>query len=295
MSNEWRSPDLGPAKTLELSGGRLRYHDAGQGPPLVFVHGLLVNANLWRKVVAGLSDRFRCIALDMPLGAHLEPMPGADLSPPGLANLVADSFDALGLEDVTLVGNDTGGAVCQLVAVDRPERLGHLVLTSSDSFEKFPPALFRFLKLAARITPALPVLFAPLRLRPSRRLPITFGWVTKEPIEPREAEDSYLLPLLTDSRIRADFARVARQLNPRFTIDAGERLRSFDKPALIAWSDEDKLFPRTDAERLAAAIPQARVEWIEGARTFSPEDRPERLAELIAGFVGAQEPSSIRT
>jgi pimeloyl-ACP methyl ester carboxylesterase len=295
MNREWRSPDLGPAKTLELSGGQLRYHDVGQGPPLVFVHGLVVNANIWRKVVASLSDRFRCIALDMPLGSHLEPMPGADLSPPGLANLVADAFDALGLEDVTLVGNDTGGAVCQLVAVNRPERLGRLVLTSSDSFEKFPPALFRFLKLAARMTPAIPVLFAPLRLRAARRLPITYGWVTKEPIEPREAEDSYLLPLLTDTRIRADFGRVTRELDPRYTLEAGDRLRSFDKPALIAWSAEDKLFPRTDAERLAATIPQARLEWVDGARTFSPEDRPERVAELIASFVGAQEPSSIPT
>jgi pimeloyl-ACP methyl ester carboxylesterase len=295
MNMEWWSPDLGRAKTLESGGRRLRYHDVGQGPPLVFVHGVIVNANLWRKVVARLSDRFRCIALDMPLGAHLEPLPGADLSPPALANLVADAFDALGLDDVTLVGNDTGGAVCQLVAVDRPERLGRLVLTSCDSFEHFPPKLFAFLRPVARVTPAIPVLFAPLRMRAPRRLPIAFGWVTKEPIEPREAEDSYVLPLLTDGRIRADFGRLARELHPRYTLEAGERLRSFDKPALIAWSAEDKLFPRTDAERLAGTIPQSRLEWVEGARTFSPEDRPERLAELIASFVGAQEPSSIPT
>jgi pimeloyl-ACP methyl ester carboxylesterase len=295
MNREWRSPELGPAKTLELNGGKLRYHDVGAGPPIVFVHGVIVNANLWRKVVAGLSDRYRCIALDMPLGAHVEPMPGADLSPPGLAGLVADSFDQLGLDDVTLVGNDTGGAICQLVAVQRPERLGRLVLTSSDSFEHFPPRLFSFLRPLARVPSALPFLFAPLRLRAPRRLPIALGWVTKQSIEPREAEDSYLLPLLTDRRIRADFSRVAAGIDPRHTLEAGERLRSFDKPTLIAWSNEDKLFPRSDAERLAATIPGARLEWIEGARTFSPEDQPERVAELIAAFVGAQEASSIRT
>jgi pimeloyl-ACP methyl ester carboxylesterase len=294
MNREWRSPDLGPAKTLELSGGRLRYHDVGEGPPIVFVHGVIVNANLWRKVVSRLSDRFRCIALDMPLGAHVEPMPEADLSPPGLANLVADALDALGLEDVTLVGNDTGGAVCQLVAVNRPERLGRLALTSCDSFDHFPPKLFAFLKPVARVTPAIPLLFAPLRMRAPRRLPIAFGWVTKKPIEPREAEDSYVLPLLTDNRIRADFARLVPGLDPRYTLEAGERLRSFDKPALIAWSAEDKLFPRSDAERLAAIIPQARLEWVDGARTFSAEDQPERVAELISSFVAAQEPSSIR-
>jgi pimeloyl-ACP methyl ester carboxylesterase len=293
MSREWRSPDLGPAKTLELEAGRLRYHDVGQGTPLVFVHGVIVNANLWRKVVARLSDRFRCIALDMPFGSHVEPMPGADLSPPALANLVADAFDALGLDDVTLVGNDTGGAVCQLVAVDRPERLGRLVLTSCDSFERFPPKLFSFFKPLGKITPAIPFLFAPLRLRPARRLPIAYGWVTKEPIEPREAEDSYVLPLLEDGRIREDLRRLIPGLHPRYTLDAGERLRSFDKPTLLAWSSEDKLFPRSDAERLRETIPGARLEWVEGARTFSAEDRPERVAELIAGFAGAQDSSSL--
>jgi pimeloyl-ACP methyl ester carboxylesterase len=295
MNREWRSPDLGPAKTLELSGGKLRYHEAGEGPPIVFVHGVVVNANLWRGVVARLSDRFRCIALDLPLGAHIEPAPEADLSPPGLASTIADTFDRLGLEDVTLVGNDTGGAYCQLVAVNRPERLGRLVLTTCDSFERFPPKLFSFLGPVTRIPGAIPMLFAPLRLRAPRRLPIAYGWLTKRPIEPREAEDSYVLPLLTDRRIRADFARVAAGLDPRITLEAGERLRSFDKPALIAWSAEDKLFPRSDAERLAATIPQARLEWVEGARTFSAEDQPDRVAELIGSFIRAQEISSIRT
>ena len=260
MSREWRSPDLGPAKTLELEAGRLRYHDAGQGPPLVFVHGALVNANLWRKVVARLSGRFRCIALDMPFGS--------------------------------LVGNDTGGAICQLVAVNRPERLGRLVLTSCDSFERFPPAPFGFFKLLAKITPAIPLLFAPLRVRPARRLPIAYGWVTRERIEPREAEDSYVLPLLEDRRIREDLRRLIPGLDKRYTLEAAEGLRSFDKPTLLAWSSEDKLFPRSDAQRLRDTIPDARLEWVEGARTFSPEDQPERVAELIAGFA-ARDSSSI--
>jgi pimeloyl-ACP methyl ester carboxylesterase len=169
------------------------------------------------------------------------------------------------------------------------------VLTTCDSFEHFPPKLFSFLGPVARVPGTIPFLFAPLRLRAPRRLPIAFGWLTKGPIEPREAEDSYVLPLLTDRRIRADFSRVAAGLDPRYTLEAGERLHSFDKPALIAWSNEDKLFPRSDAERLATAIPNARLEWVEGARAFSPEDQPERLAELIAAFVAAQEASSIRS
>jgi pimeloyl-ACP methyl ester carboxylesterase len=293
MSREWRSPDLGPARTLELDGGRLRVHEVGDGPPIAFVHGVIVNANLWRKVVANLSDRFRCIALDMPFGSHVEPVPGADLSPPALANLIGDAFDQLGVEDVTLVGNDTGGAICQLVALDRPERLGRLVLTSCDSFERFPPKLFSFFGPLAHITPAIPFLFAPLRLRPARRLPIAYGWVTKERIEPREAEDSYVLPLLQDGRIREDLRRLIPGLDKRYTLEAAERLPSFDKPVLLAWSAEDKLFPRSDAERLARTFPNARLEWVEGARTFSAEDQPQRVAELIAGFAGAQDSSTI--
>ncbi|HEX2234542.1 MAG TPA: alpha/beta hydrolase [Thermoleophilaceae bacterium] len=293
MSREWRSPDLGPARTLDLGGTRLRVHEVGQGPPIAFVHGVIVNANLWRKVIARLSDRFRCIALDMPFGSHVEPVPGADLSPPTVANMIADAFEQLGLEDVTLVGNDTGGAMCQLAAVNRPERLGRLVLTSCDSFERFPPPPFGFFKPLGKVTPAIPLLFAPLRVRAARRLPIAYGWVTKERIEPREAEDSYVLPLLEDARIREDLRRLIPGLDKRYTLEVAERLPSFDKPVLLAWSAEDKLFPRSDAERLAETFPNARLEWVEGARTFSAEDQPERVAELIASFVGAQEPSSI--
>jgi pimeloyl-ACP methyl ester carboxylesterase len=293
MSREWRSPELGPARTLDVGGGRLRYHDTGEGPPVVFVHGVIVNANLWRKVVPRLADGHRCVALDMPFGSHIEPVPGADLSPPAVADLIADAMDALDLEDATLVGNDTGGAMCQLVAVNRPERLGRLVLTSCDSYEHFPPTLFKFFKPLGKVTQAIPFLFAPLRMRAARRLPIAYGWVTKRPIEPREAEDSYVLPLLQDGRIRDDLRRLIPGLDKRYTLEVAERLRSFDKPVLIAWSAEDKLFPRSDAERLAETFPQARLEWVHDAYTFSAEDQPERVAELIASFVGAQKPSSI--
>jgi pimeloyl-ACP methyl ester carboxylesterase len=281
----WRSPDLGTARTLELSQGRLRCFEAGDGPPLVFVHGLLVNANLWRKVVAELSASHRCITLDMPLGAHLDPVPHADLTPPGLAGTIAEAIEALELGGVTLVGNDTGGALCQLVAASRPDVLDALALTSSDAFEDFPPKLFRFLAPVARAPWTIPLLFAPLRLRAPRRLPIAFGWVTKEPIEPRAAEDSYVLPVLTNAAIRNDTGRVLRAIHPRYTLEAAEKLRSFDRPTLIAWSSEDKLFPREHPERLASMLPDARLEWVEGARTFSPEDRPERVASLLADFV----------
>ena len=281
----WRDPALGTPRELDLPQGRLRCFEAGSGPPLVFVHGLLVNANLWRKVVAKLSPDFRCIALDLPLGSHTLPMSeSADLSMYALTDLIADALEALGLEDVTLVGNDTGGALCQVTVTRRPERIARLVLTSCEYRERMPPAIFSYLGPATRIPSVAPFLFAPMRLRALRRLPFTFGWLAKRPIDPN-AEDSYVFPGITNSRVVRDTRKVLAGLDERYLNEADDKLGGFDKPALVAWSREDKFFGPESAERLAKDLPNARLEWIEDARTFSPEDQPERLAELIAGFV----------
>jgi pimeloyl-ACP methyl ester carboxylesterase len=281
----WRDPALGVARELDLPQGRLRYFEAGTGSPIVFVHGLLVNANLWRKVVAELSPEFRCIALELPLGSHTLPMPaGADLTPHGLADLIADAIEALALEKVTLLGNDTGGALCQMVVTRRPERVGRLVLTSCDYRDNFPPAMFRYFKPAAAIPGAMKLLMLPMRLRAPRRLPFAFGWLVKRQID-RQAEDSYLLAGMTIRGVERDLKRVIKGLHTRYTNKAADRLGEFDKPALIAWSRDDRFFKPAHAERLAQDLPNARLEWIENARSLSPEDEPGRLAELIAGFV----------
>jgi pimeloyl-ACP methyl ester carboxylesterase len=280
----WRSEALGPARALELHAGRVRAHVTGDGPPVMFVHGLLANANLWRKVVPRLHG-LRRVTLDLPLGAHLESMPReADLTPPGLADMIAEAAEALGLAEITVVGNDTGGALTQILAARRPERIARLVLTSCDAFDNFPPRFFRVVLAPARLPGAIPVAFAGLRLPAMRRLPIAYGWLANEPID-REAEDSYVLPLLTRGEIRRDLRRVLAGLDSRHTLDAAVRLTSFRGPALIAWSSDDRFFPSEHAERLARLLPNARLEWVEGARTFSPEDRPGRLAELIGSFV----------
>jgi pimeloyl-ACP methyl ester carboxylesterase len=285
-SADWRSPDLGPARTLDLGGGRrVRAHITGEGPAIVFVHGALVNANLWRKVVPRLDGHTR-VSLDLPLGSHLEPMPkDVDLTPPALVDLIADSLEALELRDVTLVGNDTGGGLSQMLAVRRPERIGALVLTSCDAFDIFPPRFFRIVLAPARIPGAIPIAFGGLRLRPLRRLPIAYGWLSSKPID-REAEDSYILPVLTRGPVRRDLRKLLGGLDPSYTLDAAAKLASWDRPTLIAWSEKDRFFPPEHAERLAKVIPGARLEWIEGARTFSPEDAPERLAALIGEFAG---------
>ena len=289
----WRAPELGPSQVLDLGAGRrIRAHVTGEGPTIVFVHGALVNANLWRKVVPRL-DGFKRVTLDLPLGSHLEPMPkDADMRPPALADLIADSLEALELDDVTLVGSDTGGGLTQILAVSRPQRIGALVLTSCDAFENFPPRFFRIVLAPARIPGVIPIAFGGLRARAMRRLPIAYGWLTNEQID-ADAEDSYVLPVLTNKAVARDVRRVLRGLDSKYTIDAALKLAGWDRPALIAWSENDRFFPPEHGERLAKIIPGARFEQIDDARTFAAEDQPERLAGLIGAFVEEALPSRV--
>ncbi len=279
----WRAPELGEPHEIEVPRGRMRVFEAGQGPTIVFVHGALVNANLWRKVVPELSGSHRCVTLDMPLGSHELPLPGADLSPTGLAGLIASAIAELELEDVTLVGNDTGGGLSQIVVANHRERIGRLFLTSVDAYEQFPPAFFKYLLFPPAMSLA-PVLFAPLRVRAARRLPIAYGWLMHSKLDP-EAGDSYVLPALTNKSVRADTKRFLEGLDPSYLLDAAATFASFDRPVTIAWSRDDKFFWHRNADRLAAAFPDSRLEWIEDSRTFSPEDQPGRVAELVAELV----------
>jgi pimeloyl-ACP methyl ester carboxylesterase len=285
MSNEnryWRDPALGEPTEIETGGGAMRTFVAGNGEPIVFAHGALVNANLWRKVVPLLAPDFRCVTLDLPLGSHELPMPDADLTPNGLADLIADAIGVLGLERPTLVGNDSGGALSQIAVARHPDLVGKLVLTSCDAYDRFPPRFFDVLLWPTRYPALSRALFAPLRIRALRETPLAFGWLMHSKLDER-AGDSYMLPPLTSPAAGADFARFVRTVDGSYTMAAIEKLRSFDRPVLIAWSRDDKFFH--DGERLAADIPGARLEWVDGARTFSMEDQPERVAELVAGFV----------
>jgi pimeloyl-ACP methyl ester carboxylesterase len=279
----WRSDALGEGKALELPQGTIRYHETGSGPTVVFVHGALINANLWRKVVPRLASDMRCVTLDLPWGAHAAPMPpDADLTPPAAADIILDAIEALDLRDVTLVGNDTGGALCQIAVTRRPDRIGQLVLTSCDAFENFPPRVVKYFEPIIRMPGGIQVFMGPLRV-PALRKPM-LRMMFKAEIE-REVQDSYVLPPLESAGVRRDIKKLIRGIDKRYTLEAAEKLRSFDRPTLVAWSTEDKFFPGEYAERLAAAIPDARLEWIEDSFTFSPEDQPARVAELIAGFV----------
>ncbi len=282
------SGQLGEQKQVELPQGTIHYRERGTGEPIVFVHGLLVNGDLWRKVVPELAKDFRCITPDWPLGSHVQPMPpGADLTPPALAQLIADFMAALDLQGVTLVGNDSGGALSQIVVTEHPERIARLVLTPCDAFEVFPPAMFKYLSLVPRIPGAMFGLAQSMRFNAVRRMPNAFGWLTKRPLE-REASDSYVRPSISSGAIRRDTAKFLKGTSSEYTLAAGRKFAQFDRPVLVAWAADDKFFHLDLGKRLADAFPNARLEVIEDSRTFLPEDQPERLAALIGAF--AREP-----
>jgi pimeloyl-ACP methyl ester carboxylesterase len=263
---------------ITLPQGTVRYRDDGAGPTVVFIHGLLVDGRLWAPVVDRL-DGLRCIVPDLPLGSHRLPMRSdADLSPTGLAQLIADFLGALDLRDVMLVGNDTGGALCQLVVTRHPERIGRLVLTNCDAFDNFLPKAFRGMVLAARAH-LLTAAIQPMRLRAARRLPIAYGWLANR--VPDELLDAWVEPIFSDAGVRRDTRRVLAGVDPELLLDNTARLREFDRPVLIAWAPEDRFFPLEHARRLAAIFPDARVVEVPGSRTFVSLDQPERLTALI--------------
>ncbi|MFE3985102.1 alpha/beta fold hydrolase [Nocardia tengchongensis] len=284
----WRDPALGARRELTLPQGSLTVFDSGNGDPIVFVHGLLVNANLWRKIIPAFSGEYRCVAIDLPFGSHTTAMPDADLTPTGLADLVIAAIEDLDLGPVTLVGNDSGGAVSQLVVATRPDLVARLVLTSCDAYENFPPSFFDYLGLAARTPGALVPLAASMRLRPARRLPIAYGWLARRPID-RAASDSYALPVGVKA-IRSDTRRAILGLDRKHTLAAAMTFADFKKPVLLAWSAGDRFFPDKYAERMAADFPDARIEWIHDSGTFSPEDQPEQLVGAIRMFLTETNP-----
>jgi pimeloyl-ACP methyl ester carboxylesterase len=270
--------------TVSLPQGQVEYHDAGSGPPIVLLHGLLVNGSLWNAVVPPLAREHRVIVPELPLGCHRLPLAAdAPLAPPDVARLVADLLAALDLQDVTLVGNDTGGAIAQLVAAGHPERLGRLVLTPCDAYENFLPPMFKPLQVLARAPRVFDAVLQGMRLRPVRLSPLAFGWLMKRPDD--ALVQGWIRAALASRPARRDAMKLLRGISKRQTLDAAARLRSFGRPVLIAWAPEDRFFKLRYAERLAAEIPGARLERIDDALTFVPVDQPQRTAELIAGFV----------
>ena len=272
---------------IELSAGTIDYQDTGgDGPTLVLLHGLLMDASLWDDVIADLSVDHRCVAPTLPLGAHRHAMHAdADLSLRGIARLVAELLDRLDLRDVTLVGNDTGGALVQLLACDDASRVSRIVLASCDAFDNFPPGLTgKTLVATGKLPPAMFGLFMQqMRLRPLRRLPISFGWLTKRG---DAATVRWIKPVLQQSEIRRDTVRVLRAAaaDKHLMLDAAECLPSYDRPALVVWASGDRVMPPDHGRRLAELLPQGRLVEIPDSYTLMPLDQPTRLAQSIRDF-----------
>jgi len=280
--------ELGERRTVDTAAGTIEYRESGRGSAVVFIHGVGVNGDLWRRVAPSLASEHRCVVPDLPWGSHSHPLrEDVDLSLPGMARIVADFIQALDLEDVTIVANDTGGAVAQSLVGRHPERIGRLVLTSCDAFEKFPPTPQRYLKLAARSTAAMWLVGRSVQLKLVQRLPTAYGWVTSQPLEERVMR-SYTDPIRQNAGVRRDLRRLLLAVDTRYTFEAAESLRSFDKPALVLWADGDKIFPREHGKRLTELLPQGRFELVPHSRTFIPEEQPEFLASRLRDFLAEQ-------
>ena len=273
----------------DLPQGRLAYRAAGPAassrPPVVFVHGILVDARLWEPVADRLAaEGIRSYAPTLPLGAHPWPVnPGADLSPAGVAQLVRDFIAALGLSDVTIVGNDTGGAICQVLLGGDTSRVGAAVLTNCDALGTFPPRKFAPLFRALR-HPALVACMVPaLKSERIRRGPLAFGPLSARPLDP-DLTASWLEPLSRPA-IRRDLAEFARHVHPRVLLDAASRFGEFAGPVRLVWGDGDPFFTVGLGRQLSEAFPQASLTTVPGGRTFLPLDHPDEVAAEITSAV----------
>jgi pimeloyl-ACP methyl ester carboxylesterase len=278
-------PTLTTTQTLELSAGPIVVRDSGgDGEPVLLVHGLFVDGRLWDAVVPHLTAAgLRVVIPDLPLGAHRTAMrPDAALAPADVAALLGEIVAELGLDGVTLVGNDSGGAISQLAAATQPPWLARLVLTPCDLYENFPPPAFAGLvPLARHARGLLTALMQPLRVGAIRRSPLFAGWLTKRGVDDALLAD-LVAPFLGDAAVRRDAYKFTAGIDKAQLVRAAGLLRV---PVLVMWADGDRFFKRRFAERLAAEVPGARLERIDDSYAFTPIDQPQRTAELITDFV----------
>ncbi|MCM2422172.1 alpha/beta fold hydrolase [Streptomyces sp. RKAG293] len=273
---------------IELSAGTIDFEDTGgSGPVVVLLHGLGQSGTVWKRVVDDLRTDHRCVIPDLPTGGHRRPMrPDAELSLRSVALLVGEFLERLELHGVTLVENDSGHA--QVLAGERPERIGRLVITSGEAFENYPPgAGGKMLTAVSRIPGGVYALAHFMNLRALRGLPVGFRPMSVHGV-PHEMLDDWLRPLLTDRAIRADLRRYLLSARKGAMLEAAERLRKFDRPALVVWAEDDRMMPRAHGRRLADLLPQGRLVEIPDCRTLIPVDQPAALAAALREFIGAE-------
>ncbi|WP_165978051.1 alpha/beta fold hydrolase [Actinomadura darangshiensis] len=271
---------------IGTSRGTVRYwrHGGGPGPVVVFLQGFLAGPDVWSPVIDELGGAHRCVTVDWPFGAHRNAMRAdADLSPPGIADLVIEVLDALDEPQAVLVGNDSGGVVAQLVAAARPERVAALALVACDAFEVFPPGAYRLLFRLAAVPGFVRLMAAAMNVPALAGSRLGFGAVIEH--DPGSVRH-WAAPLAADAGVRRDIAKLMTGSSKDQTLAAARTFAGFGRPVLVVWADRDRLFPRALGRRLADAFPDGRLEVVEGSGTFVPHDRPGRLAELLSDFLG---------
>jgi pimeloyl-ACP methyl ester carboxylesterase len=273
---------------LELSAGTIEYEDTGgEGPVIVLLHGLIMDGSLWRRVVEDLRSDYRCVLPTLPLGAHRHPMrPDADLSMRGIAELVGEFIERLDLRETTLAMNDWGGAQL-LIGTKHAQRVARLVLCACEAFDNVPPkGTARALPYIARVPGGIAAALGPFRFDRLRRLPLTYGPLSKSPV-PREVMDRWFGPALSQREIRRDLRKyvLGAAQGRRDLLGATDALRSFAGPALVVWASEDRLMPREHGRRLADLLPHGRLVEIAGSYTLIPQDQPARLAAHLRQFL----------
>jgi pimeloyl-ACP methyl ester carboxylesterase len=283
-ANSPHTAGLGQRREATLRKGRIEFFESGTGDPIVLLHGLALSATFWRKVVPGLSDRFRCIVPTLPLGGHRTAMAAdADLSPPGVADLVIELLDELGVDDAIVVGNDTGGAIAQLVATRHPDRVRALVLTPCDAFDHFLPWKFKHLQALAYVPGGAWQTSLLVQRAWFRRSPLALGLLSKYGV-PDDVSAEWVKAIRHDSGVRRDLVKVLRGISTKHTRAAAEALPRFDKPALVLWAREDRVFPVADGERLASLLPRGRYDALDDTHTYIPEDQPDELVAELRKF-----------
>lgn len=279
------------SKTVNTHLGTIEYRDIGEGPTVIFLHLILADESHWDKMPELLAGSYRCIFPTLPMGAHrVAADPDGDLSAYGLARAVSDLMTELDLTDVTLVGNDSGGAISQLVAANHPERLGRVVLTNCDMYDDFPPWMFSYFKLLPYIPGSLKVLAPVLRIRALWPLPFVFGLLANEidGVKINRWADA----LSAHPDIRRDANKVMKSFKPEVTNNVAKQLQSTKLPFLVAWGEDDKAFKPALGERFCREIPTAELVMIPNCKTLVCWDQPEVLAGLIGDFIEGKSPQT---
>jgi pimeloyl-ACP methyl ester carboxylesterase len=276
--------ELLPRHTVTLSGGDIAYADLGTGPAALFVHGVLLNADLWRHAVTGVADLRRCVAPDLPAHGSSPAGAQADLSLNGLAEMLEELCAALGLEQVDLVGNDTGGAVCQVFAARHPERIRTLTLTNCDVHENFPPESFKptiEMAAAGEFGPLVAALAGDLALARSE-VGLGQGYQHAERLSDAVVQ-SYLGPFIADQG--GGLERFLTSSSAAELMAVEPELAELRMPAQVVWGTGDTFFEVAWAERLRQMIPGVqRVTLLEDAMLFFPDERADELIPLLREF-----------